>query len=100
MLYYDVDTEIQRQLQQNGEVSLRDATILKLYFIITTLTKIKKIYFFHPKVADDFGTVPHPDPYVRGTDLRIRIRIRIRTKMSWHRNTASKRPRGVPLMRG
>jgi hypothetical protein len=25
---------------------------------------------------------PHPDPFVRGTDPRIRIRIRIRTKMS------------------
>jgi hypothetical protein len=34
------------------------------------------------KVTEDFGTDPHPDPLVRGTDPGIRIRIRIRIKMS------------------
>jgi hypothetical protein len=34
------------------------------------------------------GSVPDPDPFVRGMDPRIQIRIRIHTKMSWIRNTA------------
>jgi hypothetical protein len=42
----------------------------------------KKNIFLHPKshkVTEDFGTDPqtHPDPFERGTDLRIRIRIRL-----------------------
>jgi hypothetical protein len=43
---------------------------------------IQKFRFFFCilKVTDDFGTDPHPDPFVRGTDSRIRIGIRIRTK--------------------
>jgi hypothetical protein len=32
---------------------------------------------------------PHPDPFVRGTDPRIRIRIRIRTNMSRIRYTVN-----------
>ncbi len=43
------------------------------------------------KVTEDFGTAPHPDPLIRGTDPRIRILIRkrIRTKISRIRNIAS-----------
>jgi hypothetical protein len=44
---------------------------------------MEKIYFF-AFFTEDFGTNPHPEPLVRGTDPRIRIR----TKMSRIRNTA------------
>ena len=51
---------------------------------------MKKKFFCILTVMDDFGTDPHPhpDPFVRSTDPRIRIDIWIRTKMSRIRNTA------------
>jgi hypothetical protein len=49
------------------------------------MNKINLFYIL--KVTEDFGTDPHPDPSVRGTDPRIRIR----TKMSRIRNTALKK---------
>jgi hypothetical protein len=51
---------------------------------------MKPEIFCIPKVTEDFGTDPHPhpDPFVRSTDPRIRIDIWIRTKMSRIRNTA------------
>jgi hypothetical protein len=51
---------------------------------------MKQEIFCIPKVTEDFNTDPHPhpDPFVRSTDPRIRIDIRIRTKMSRIRNTA------------
>jgi hypothetical protein len=51
---------------------------------------MKKKFFCILTVMEDIGTDPHPhpDPFVRGTYLRIRIGIRIRTKISRIRNPA------------
>jgi hypothetical protein len=59
--------------------------ILQYEAFIFHLLKHLKIFFLNSffcilKVSEDFGTDPHQDPLVRGTDPRIRIRIRILPK--------------------
>jgi hypothetical protein len=46
---------------------------------------MKNCFFCILKVTEDFGTDPHPEPSVRGTDRRIRIRIR--TTSTFFNNT-------------